>query len=122
MSYSPLAIKRSYVLGEIYKQCDPIESIPVYMNNETGELVGHVDESLGHYADAFTFHLPETLCKQLSASHFDYAFGYEYAEKSDASGGRKRIKLTHISLVGKKPLFNKKPAPVAESETIENAS
>ena len=110
MSYSPLAIKRSYVLGEIYKQCDPIESIPVYMNDQTGELLGYVDESLGHYADAFTFHLSETLCKQLSSSHFDYAFGFEYAEKTDQSIGKKRIKLNHISLVGKKPLFVKKNA------------
>ncbi len=108
MSYSPLAIKRSYVLGEIYNQCDPIESIPVYMNEPTGEPVGYVDESLGHYADAFTFHISETLCKQLSASHFDYAFGFEYAENADGSATRKRIKLNHILLVGKKPLFNKK--------------
>ena len=108
MSYSPLAIKRSYVLGEIYNQCDPIESIPVYMNDQSGELLGYVDESLGHYADAFTFHLSETLCKQLSSSHFDYAFGFEYAEKTDQSVNKKRIKLNHISLVGKKPLFTKK--------------
>jgi hypothetical protein len=110
MSYSPLAIKRHYVLGEIYKQCDPIESIPVYMNDQSGELLGYVDESLGHYADAFTFHLSETLCKQLSASHFDYAFGFEFSEKSDATAIKKRIKLNHILLVGKKPLFNKKIA------------
>jgi len=110
MSYSPLAIKRSYVLGEIYKQCDPIESIPVYMNNESGELLGYVDESLGHYADAFTFHLSETVCKQLSSSHFDYAFGFEFYEKTDPNVNQKRIKLNHILLVGKKPLFNKKIA------------
>ncbi len=108
MSYSPLAIKRSYVLGEIYKQCDPIESIPVYMNDQSGELLGYVDESLGHYADAFVFHLPETVCKQLSSSYYDYAFGFEYSEKTDQTGNKKRIKLNHILLVGKKSLFNKK--------------
>ena len=108
MSYSPLAIKRSYVLGEIYKQCDPIESIPVYMNDPSGEMLGYVDESLGHYADAFTFHLSETVCKQLSSSHFDYAFGFEYAEPNESSSAKKRIKLNHIALVGRKALFNKK--------------
>lgn len=107
MSYSPLAIKRSYVLGELYKQCDPIESIPVYMNDQSGELLGYVDESMGHYADAFTFHLSEIVCKQLSSSHFDYAFGFDYADKTDQSIN-KRIKLNYISLVGKKPLFVKK--------------
>ena len=113
MSYSPLAIKRSYVLGTIYKQCDPIESIPVYMNDRAGELLGYVDESLGHYADAFTFNLSEPVCKQLSASHFDYAFDYEYTESTGETAGKKRIKLNHILLVAKKPLFIKKTA-VAE--------
>jgi hypothetical protein len=108
MSYSPLAIKRSYVLGKIYKQCDAIESIPVYMNDTSGELLGYVDESMGHYADAFIFHLPETVCKQLSMNHFDYAFDFEYSEKTDQTANKKRIKLNHILLVGRKPLFNKK--------------
>lgn len=108
MSYSPLAIKRSYVLGKIYKQCDAIENIPVYMNDQSGEILGYVDESLGHYADAFTFHLSEIVCKQLSASHYDFAFGFEYAENTDKPAAKKRIKLNHIVLVGKKPLFSKK--------------
>jgi len=116
MSYSPLEIKRSYVLGKIYKQCDPIESIPVYMNDQSGELLGYVDESSGHYADAFTFNLSETVCKQLSSSHFDYAFGFEYSEKTDQHVSKKRIKLNHILLVGKKPLFDKKV--VSEKEIV----
>lgn len=107
MSYSPLAIKRNYVLGKIYNQCDAIESIPVYMNDQSGELLGYVDESLGHYADAFTFHLSEDICKKLSTSHYDYAFGFEYSETTQTSNKR-RIKLNHILLVGKKPLINKK--------------
>lgn len=111
MSFSPLAIKRSFVLGDIYKQCDAIESIPVYLNDESGELLGYVDESQGRYADAFTFHLSEAVCKQLSCSHYGYAFGYEYYEKSGRSGNRRRIKLNHIFLVGKKPLFIKKHVP-----------
>jgi len=110
MSYSPLAIKRSYVLGNIYKQCDPIESIPVYMNDQSGELLGYVDESSGHYADAFTFNLSEIVCKQLSSSHYDYAFGFEYTEDSDQPINKKRIKLNHMLLVGKKPVFVKKAA------------
>jgi hypothetical protein len=108
MKFSPLTIKRNYVLGKIYQQCDGIESIPVYMNDQSGELLGFVDESLGHYADAFTFHLSEIVCKQLSASHFDFAFGFEFFEKTDQNVNKKRIKLNHILLVGKKPLFNKK--------------
>lgn len=108
MSYSPLAIKRSYVLGEIYKQCDAIGSIPVYLQDQSGEMLGYVDESMGQYADAFIFHLSETVCKQLSMSHFNYAFGFEYSDKTGQADTKKRIKLNHILLVGKKPLFNKK--------------
>lgn len=110
MSYSPLAVKRNYVLGKIYKQCDAIASIPVYMNDSAGELLGYADESLGHYADAFVFHLPEIVCKQLSTSHYDYAFGFEYTEKNRKSNHQKRIRLNHILLIGKVSPFNKKPA------------
>lgn len=110
MIYSPIAIKRSHVLGKIYKQCDAIESIPVYMNDESGELLGYVDESLGHYADAFIFHLSEILCKQLSASRYSYAFGFEYSEETARSVEEKRIKLNHILLIGKKAPLNKNVA------------
>jgi hypothetical protein len=101
MSYSPLAIKRSRVLGDIYKQCDPVdERIPVYLNDESGELLGHVDESLGHYADAFVFHLSEDICKKLSSGHFSYGFDYEVLDNK--AGKNKHIKLNRIMLVGKK--------------------
>ena len=108
MSYSPLTIKRNYVLGNIYQQCDAIESIPVFMNDQSGELLGSVDQSSGHYADAFTFHLSEDICKKLSANHYDYVFDFAYSEKTEQSVNKKRIKLNHILLVSKKPAFNKK--------------
>ena len=101
MNYSPLAVKRSNILGEIYKKCDTIESVPVYLNDSSGELLGYADESLGNYADAFVFHLPETVCKQLSTNYFDYAFDFEYAEKNEKPVHQKRIKLNHILLITK---------------------
>ena len=99
MSYSPLAIKRSHVLGEIYKYCDAVESIPVYMENVSGELLGHADESMGRYADAFLFHLPEDVCKKLSTGHFNYVFNYDvlYAEADH----KRHFKLNYIILVGR---------------------
>ena len=100
MSYSPLAIKRSQVLGDIYKRCEKIESIPVYLNDILGERLGHVDESLGQYADAFVFHLSEDVCKKLSSGHYLYGFDYDNLE-SDA-GKNSNIKLNCILLVGKK--------------------
>lgn len=99
MSYSPLAIKRRQVLGEIYKYCDTVESIPVYLNDTSGELLGHADESLGCYTDAFLFHLPEDICKKLSTSHYDFSFDYDVLyNKTDK---KRHIKLKHIILVGK---------------------
>jgi hypothetical protein len=108
MSYSPIAIKRSNILGKIYTQCDAIESIPVYLNDETGELLGYADESMGRYADAFLFHLPETICKQLSMSHYDYAFGFEYSQQKEPTPSKMRIKLNHVVLVGKQVASTKK--------------
>ena len=109
MKYSPLTVKRSNVLGDIYKQCDAIESIPVYMNDQSGEPLGYVNESMGPYADVFTFHLPETVCKELSSNNYDYAFDFDYSEKTTQAINKKRIKLNHILLVlKKKPLFNKR--------------
>jgi hypothetical protein len=63
------------------------------LNDESGELPGCVDEGMGHFADAFTFHLSETLCKQLSTNHFDYAFGFEYSEQKKPTASKKRIKM-----------------------------
>ena len=99
MSYSPLAIKRSHVLGEIYKYCDSVESIPVYLNDATGALLGHVDESMGRFRDAFLFHLPEDVCKKLSTGHYNYVFDYDVLY--DKVSRKKHIKLKYISLIGK---------------------
>ena len=99
MSYSPIAIKRSHVLGDLYNHCDGIENIPVYMNDKSGELIGFVDESLGHYADAYLFHLPEDICKKLSTGHFNYVFDYSYT--GSTTNNKIRIVLNYIVLTGK---------------------
>ena len=60
MSYSPLTLARRHVLGNLYARCErSTKEVPVYLNDTDGERLGFVDESLGRYADAFTFHLPE---------------------------------------------------------------
>jgi hypothetical protein len=102
MSYSPLAIKRMRVLGDIYNQCDSIESIPVYLETKSEEPVGFVDEGLGKFADAFLFHLPEDICKKLSTSHYNYSFDFDYSEIKIAN--KKRIKLNFIIITAKKKI------------------
>jgi hypothetical protein len=102
MKYAPVAIKRRNVLGDIYSRCDSIESIPVYLNDKSDESVGHADESLGHFADAFLFHLPEIICKKLSSGHFDYVFEFDYSDEKKKNNKKRRIKLNSILLVPKK--------------------
>ena len=100
MAYSPLAIKRRNVLGEIYTKCEAVSSIPVYLNSRSDEPLGFADESLGHYADAFLFHLPENICKQLSTGHFDYVLYFDYSEET--VGEQDKIQLESIMLVPRK--------------------
>jgi hypothetical protein len=114
MSYSPIAIKRRQVLGDLYSVCDPVEMVPVHIENADGEKVGHVDESLGHYADAFLFHLPEDVAKKLSTGHYIYSFDYDYADP-DSTGRNRRIKLNYIFLTGRK-------APDAVSRSSKKAA
>ncbi|CAN5519711.1 hypothetical protein BH10ACI3_BH10ACI3_19280 [soil metagenome] len=101
MTYSPLAIKRRQVLGDLYALCDNVEMVPVHLDNAEGEKIGHVDESLGHYADAYLFHLPEDVCKKLSTGHYIYSFDYDYSDP-DSTGRHRRIKLNYIFLTGRK--------------------
>lgn len=102
MTYSPLAIKRRHVLGELYKRCENVESIPVYLDDKSGELLGNVDECLGLYADAFSFHLSEDVCKKLAASGYSYAFDYEFVDKTAKADGKSRIKLNYMLLITRK--------------------
>lgn len=96
MMHNPLAIRRRNILGDIYVQCDPITSIPVYMETKTDEPAGFVDESLGRYSDAFVFHLPEDICKKLATSSYEVFVDFESPNKEN------RIKLNHIILVSRK--------------------
>lgn len=99
----PLSIARRHVLGDLYGRCDDIETVPVFLGDEKGIQLGFVDQSLGRYADAFSFHLPESVRKKLSAGHFRYSFGYKYAEAS--TGKPRRVKLSHICLIQLEALY-----------------
>lgn len=114
MTYSPLAIKRRQVLGDLYSLCDNVEMVPVHLDNAEGEKIGYADESLGHYADAYLFHLPEDVCKKLSTGHYIYSFDYDYTDP-DATGRHRRITLNYIFLTGRK-------APDAVSRSSKKAA
>jgi len=100
MQYSPLAIKRRYILGSLADKCEPINKIPVYLNDKSSEPIGFADESLGRYADAFLFHLPEDVCKKLSTNGYDLDVDYVVSQPDDNTG-KERIKLNYIVLNSK---------------------
>lgn len=117
MAIAILSLSRRHVLGTLHNRCDTIEgSIPVYLAGDEPELLGYADESLGHYADAFSFHLDADSCKKLSAGQFSYDIGYDHsAPHSD--GERGRVKLTSITLVRHKGY--EKPVKVAKVVAAE---
>ena len=104
MTYQPLTMARRHVLGDLYSRCEPIQDVPVYLNDSTGQLLGHVDESHGKYADAYTFHIADDICKKLAAGHFTYSFEYEFLNETDlaAPSSKRRIQLTSILLIMRK--------------------
>ncbi|MDQ4120215.1 MAG: hypothetical protein M3209_01955 [Acidobacteriota bacterium] len=93
MAHSPLAIKRRFILGDLYGRCESSGQIPVYIDTVTDEPAGFADESMGSYADAFVFHLPDDVCKKLSTGH--YGLGFDY----DSTGEKNKVKLNYILLV-----------------------
>jgi len=122
MTYSPLTLSRRHVLGVLYARCErSTKEIPVYLNDTNGEKLGHVDEGLGKYADAFTFHLSEDNCKRLAGGHFTYTFDYHFAETaaSSATPQKRRVKLTSIFLTMRKGY--EKPVPRSARATVETA-
>jgi hypothetical protein len=101
MSTNSVAFRRRNILGALYRQCDPVSSIPVYLDDTDGEPIGTMEENPNQYADSFIFHLPDNICKKLSTNSFDIGIDYDFADENADSNNR-RIKLNHIILAVKK--------------------
>jgi len=128
MSYSPLTLARRHVLGELYAACEnATKDVPVYLNDANGEKLGHAAESLGRYADAFTFHLTEENCRKLAGGQFTYSFDYHFSESAAAAATSKRRRVRLISIILTMRKGYQKPMPksarkvVAESESTDAA-
>jgi hypothetical protein len=107
MQFSPLAIKRRYILGSLAEKCETVNEIPVYLNDKSAPPIGFADESLGRYADAFLFHLPEDVCKRLATNGYDLDVDYEVYQPGGQTKKSERLKLNHIILtsrVAKSPI------------------
>lgn len=109
MATGPISISRRHVLGDYYSRCDEIVSVPVHLDSSEGEMLGYADQGLGHYADAFSFHLPDDICKKLSAGFYTFSFEFKYSERNLAPGRHRRVKIHSISLIPRKNY--EKPIP-----------
>lgn len=94
-------MSRRHVLGDLYSRCETVVSVPVYLDSKEGEMLGYVDQGLGHYADAFSFHLSEDVCKKLSAGYFTFAFDLDYTEEKAIPGRNRKVRLNSISLIAR---------------------
>jgi hypothetical protein len=100
MAIIVLTLSRRHVLGDLYDRCEAVTAaIPVYLAGDEPTLLGHADQSLGHYADAFSFHLDTESCKKLSAGQFTCVISYDNADKK--ANAKRRIRLTSITLKGR---------------------
>jgi hypothetical protein len=107
MIQSVLSLSRRHVLGKLYARCNSVsESIPVYLDGEKPELVGYVDEGLGPYTDAFSFHLDTDSCKKLSMGQYSYSIDYAKS-KIPAELASGRLNVVSITLV--RPKVYEKP-------------
>jgi len=103
-------LSRRHVLGDLYIRCEEIvDDIPVYLEGDERQVLGHVNQSLGHYADAFSFFVEDLVCKKLAAGHYQYSFDYELI---DGRLPNSRIKLNAITLIGRsgyaKPILRRR--------------
>ena len=94
-------MSRRHVLGDLHSRCESVVSVPVYLDNKEGEMLGYVDQGLGHYADAFSFHLSEDVCKKLSAGYFTFAFDVDYTDAAKTPGRNRKVRLNSISLIAR---------------------
>ena len=74
------------------------------MSKDMDTQIGFVDQSLGRYSDALSFHLPADMCKKLSGGRFSFSFGYNKAGRK-AGGAKQTFRLTHICLTEREPVF-----------------
>lgn len=100
MAYIPLTLTRQHVLGELYGRCEhATKELPVYLNDRSGERLGHVDESMGKYADAFTFHVPEDVCKRLAGGQYTYSFDYHFTQTVSAALTASKRSISLVSII-----------------------
>src|SRR3982750_241380 len=103
MSIETVSFARRYVLGDLHGRCDVIDLVPVFFEDDPSTEIGFVDQSLGPYADAFSFHLPADVCKKLSAGYYRFSLGLERGTPT-ATASKPRAKLICVYLMSTAPI------------------
>lgn len=101
MQFSPLTIRRRYILGNLTDKCGVVNEVPIYLNEITESPVGYVNELPERYKDAFLFHLPEDICKRLASNGYNLDLDYDFCEQEAKSKNNKQIRLNHIILTSR---------------------
>ena len=94
MPLTTLSVSRRHVLGTYHDRCEAIEYLPVFLSERPEDPIGYVDQTLGKYVDAFSFHLPPDICDDLSGGRFSYSFQYEKSQIESSEN----IKINSIHL------------------------
>jgi hypothetical protein len=116
MEKNPLSLKRRHILGNLYGKCENITGIPVYLDEVTDEPIGFADESLGRYVDAFSFYLPDTICKRLASNGYVVAFDYDVSTEDNT-----KFTINHFVLIAP-PTAVAVPRRKAVEEKVEKFS
>lgn len=117
MEKNILNLKRRHILGNLYGKCENIdETIPVYLDALNDEPIGFADEALGRYTDAFSFHLPEAICKKLSSNGYVVAFDYDVSALNS-----KRYKINHFVLLPPPSALSAPKRKTVEEKITQNS-
>ena len=58
MSLETVTFARRHVLGQMHSRCESVDMLPIFMDGDMETQIGYVDENMGRFADAYSFHVP----------------------------------------------------------------
>ena len=103
MSLETVTFARRHVLGQMHSRCDSVDMLPIFMDGDMDTQIGYVDENMGRFADAYSFHVPADVIKKLSSGQLTFSFGFANDKPADVFK-KPRIRLTYICLTKIKPI------------------
>ena len=100
MNINTVAFKRRNILGDLYKQCNAVDSIPVFLDDTNDASIGTLEESFNQNEDAFLFHLPHDICKKLLTNNYNIGLDFDFTDRTKNSK-KDSITLNYVILAAK---------------------